>query len=137
MKQVSYSVEKCLKANVTVPGFNDLSVFLAELLELDKTASKQTHYEKLDDWLVPVYKLVRQRLKNFGFINGGAAHGIKQPTDADFWFLVYGVVNNVCYSPNLETQVSHHHSSAWERSQALIKDIQDIIEFKSSVTIMK
>ena len=132
MKEVSYSVEKCLKANVTKLGFDEVAVFFKELQELDKTACKETHYHKLDEWMDPVYKLVRARLESFGFVNASK----EQPVDAAFWWNVYAVVSHVCYSVHMKTSVARHHASAWERSQALIADIQDIIEFKSSVTIL-
>jgi len=107
-----------------------------EIIELDKTASKGWSYDRLDEWQDPVYKLIHARLKKYKFVNGGAAMGIKQPVDAEFWWGIYAVMSHVCYSVNMETEVVRHHASAWERSQALIKDIEDIIEFKSTETIL-
>ena len=69
----------------------------------------------------------------FGFINASP----KQHVDAAFWWLIYGLMSNVHFSLNLKTEVAYHHASAWERSQALMKDVEDIIEHKSKHTILK
>ena len=136
IRKFSYSVQKCLEANTSKMSFNDLNTFLVRLQELDAKASKKTHYEKLDEWLDTVYDFLHKQLNKYGFINGGAAMGKEQPTDAAFWWAVYNVMSSVIYSIHLKSVTEYHHSSAWERSQALMADIQDIIEFKPSKTKM-
>ncbi len=136
MRKVSYRVEKCLELETSVKSFNDLSIFLTELIELDETASKETHYHELDKWMDPVYGLIRKQLEKYGFIEAAPSKGKTQPMDAEFWWAIYAVLSSVCYSMHLKSQTAYHHSSAWERNQALMGDIQDIIELKSNETIV-
>jgi len=136
-KKIGYRVEEALKPEVGQQAFDDLTTYLELLESLRDTASKQTHYDKLDEWSDVVYGFVHDKLNEYGFINGGTAMGKKQPRDAEFWWKIYAVVSGVIYSPNLISRTAHHHSSAWERNEALIADITDIIELKSEETIIK
>jgi hypothetical protein len=135
MKEFSYRVEEALQAEVGQQAFDDLLKYLELLESLRETACKETHYEKLDEWNGKAYGFVHDMLKKHRFINGGAAMGLEQPRDANFWWMIYSVVSNVCYSRHLKTEVANHHASAWERNEALIADIRDIIEFKTEETI--
>ena len=131
MLKFSHRVVECLDVSTSVDSFNDLSKFLADLYELDKTASKGTHYDRLDVWLEAVNRGVRNNLEKYGFVNASK----EQNDDAAFWWLIYQVVGGVCHSVHMKTSVANHHASAWERNQALIKDVEDIITFKNEETI--
>jgi hypothetical protein len=135
MKTISHRVKEALETPVGFDAFQELTEFLELLRGLSKTASKQTHYHKLDEWSDAVYGFVHKMLDKYGFINGGAARGLEQLRDAEFWWKIYAIVGSVCYSPHLKTQVAWHHSSAWERNEALIADIEQLIENKPPTTI--
>jgi hypothetical protein len=72
---------------------------------------------------------VRNKLNKYGFINASP----EQNDDAAFWWLIYGLVNGACDSVYMKTTGSRHHASAWERNQALMADIEDIISFKNPI----
>ena len=133
MKEFSLIVEKSLEAKTSQESFDDLNGFLEGLQALDKIASKGTHYDRLSEWSDAVYAYVHNKLEKYGFIQASK----DQPVDANFWWLIYQVVGNVCYSVHMKSQTAVHHSSAWERNQALIADIEDILEFKSKDTIKR
>lgn len=105
---------------------SDVKQFKELLDELSETTSKETHYHNLDKWSDQAYGHVHDMLKKYGFKNGDVEANKKNP-DASFWWSIYGIVSFCIYSPNLETQVANHHSSAWERNEALRKDIQDLL----------
>lgn len=135
MKEFSYKVEKALQVEVGQQAFDDLLKYLELLESLRETACKETHYARLNEWSDKAYRFIHDMLKKYEFINGGAAMGLQQPRDAEFWWVMYALTTDVCYSRHLKTDVSNHHASAWERNEALIADIRDIIEFKSEETI--
>jgi hypothetical protein len=136
-KDFSYRVREAIATEVGLDAFQELTEFLELLRGLSKTASKQTHYHKLDEWSDAVYGFVHKKLEEHGFINAAPLKGLEQPRDAEFWWKVYAIVGSVCYSPHLKTQVAWHHSSAWERNEALMADISDLIENKPKETILK
>ncbi|RPI84081.1 MAG: hypothetical protein EHM34_04260 [Nitrosopumilales archaeon] len=126
---VSAALEDCIKCkDVSQQAYEDLLVFMAVLEGQRACASKDYHYKDLFYWDEAVYGFVRKMLTKYKFINGGAAMGLEQPADANFWWQVYGLVSNVCYSPNLHSKVASHHSSAFERNEALITDVQILME---------
>ena len=133
MKEFSHRVDKCLEAETSQESFDDLRGFLEGLQALDKIASKGTHYDRLSEWSDAVYAYVHNKLEKYDFIQASK----EQNQDATFWFLIYQVVGNVCYSKHMKSQTAVHHSSAWERNRALIADIEDILEFKSKDTIKR
>ena len=135
-KRIGYRVQEAIKTEVGLDAFHELTEFMELLRGLSETASKQTHYHKLDEWSDAVYGFVHEKLDKHGFINGGAAMGKEQPRDAEFWWKVYAIVGSIIYSPNLESKTEYHHSSAWERNEALMADISDLIENKPKETIV-
>jgi len=125
----SYSVEKCLNhEGVSEKCLSDLIPFKELLDSLEPTASKNTHYDRLDEWSDKVYEYVHDMLKKHGFVNGNMEANAKIP-DAGFWWKIYGVVSDVCYSSNLNKTalVATHHTSAYDRNEALRKDVDVII----------
>lgn len=123
----SHSVEICLShEGASDSCLKDMTPFKDLLDELDVTASKSTHYHKLDEWTSQVFGYVQEMLKKYDFKNGQPEVNEKNP-DASFWWKIYSVVSNVIYSTHLETKVSSHHSSAHDRNSALIKDVDVII----------
>ena len=134
---LSYRLKKALETPVGEQAFDDLKKYLEYLIGLRETACKETHYTRLDEWNVKAYGFIHKMLDKYGFINGGAAMSLEQPRDAEFWWGIYSVVSGVCYSRNLKTSVANHHASAWERNEALIADIEQLIEFKTKETILK
>lgn len=92
-------------------------------------ACKGTHYEKLNDWSDPTFQFVHDMLEKYGFKSGDMV-GNEKNVDALFWWKIYDVVSNVIYSLNMKLTVlvAIHHSSAFDRNEALKKDIQVIID---------
>lgn len=106
----------------------ELKSFQELLNNLRSTASKKTHYQQLDEWTDIVYGRIRDYLNQHGFINAGAALGLNQPPLADMWWAIYSVKSSIIYSHFLQTEVSDHHSSAYERNEALIKEVDEILK---------
>jgi len=104
---------------------------LVEFLEFlnNLNPSKKTHYQDLDIWSDEVYNFIRAKLEKHGFIQAAPLKGVEQPPKAKLWWLVYGLVGAVIHSPNLKTEVAHHHSSAFEQNEALKTDLKEIIIF--------
>jgi len=123
--EISNSLLECIEAvNVSSAAFDDLRAYEKWLVGLRETASKQTHYHRLSEWSDKSYGYIHKMLDKYGFINGGK----DQNSDAGFWWKVYGLLGSVCYSPHLRTRVAPHHSSAWERNEAMITDINILIK---------
>ena len=126
-KKISHRVEDAVKIEaVSDECKSDVNPFKELLDELSETASKKTHYENLDEWSDKVHEYVYDMLKKYGFKSGDVEANSKNP-EASFWWSIYGIVGACIHSPNLKTEVANHHASAWERNEALRKDIQDLI----------
>ena len=123
-KLISYPVEQCLSLPACEFAYNDLKPFYELLERLSHAACKYYFYEGLEVWSGHVYEYVRKMLDKYKFVSGGQF----QNADAEFWFGIYKVVSDVCYSPNLKTKTSIHQSSAWERNEALKADIKILID---------
>jgi len=120
----SYDMKECLDCvNVSNESLIDLSNYLNLINELSITASKNTHYEKLDEWSTLVYDYIHKMLNKYGFVQAVQ----EQNPDAEFWWCLYGLLSNIIYSPNLITEVSNHHSSAFERNEALKLDLEYLL----------
>ena len=133
--RMSYSVLETINAlsNASLDAVTDLQYFVGVLEKLRKTASKRTHYGDLNLWSNAVFGYVHDMLKKHKFVNGDPEANTLLP-DAMFWWKVYSIVSNVIYSPHLKSEVAYHHSSAYERNEALILEINDVL---SSITINK
>lgn len=93
-------------------------------LEESKTwASKTTHYFRLEDWWGPYNQILHKNIDKFGFING---YGPTTP-EGSFWWTIYQY--DPTNSPNLKTQVSTHHASAYERAVCAKDDLEFIYDF--------
>ena len=120
--KVSYSMSETLKLKTSSESLEDLNLFI-ELVEKQRNStSRNTHYDKLSDWNNPTYDFIRKMLNYYGFIQGEVEKN-KLNQDASFWWSLYQVVSNITYSPLLETEVSRQHSSAYERNEALYKEL--------------
>ncbi len=104
----------------------DLQKYQELLTSLSDTASKKTHYDNLNDWSDKAYGYIHDMLKKYGFKNGDVEANNKNP-DARFWWAVYGVLSSITYSPYLKTEVALHHSSAYERNEAMIQEVKTLI----------
>lgn len=105
----------------------DLFAYHALLKTLSNEASKNTHYDNLDAWSNKAYAYIHDMLKKYGFKNGDVEANNKN-TDARFWWTIYGVLSSITYSPFLKTDVSLHHSSAYERNEAMVQEIKSLIK---------
>jgi hypothetical protein len=125
----SYRVMEIRKmiAAVSIDALTDLQDFKLLVEKLRITASKKTHYQDLDKWSNEVHEYVGNMLKKYGFVNGNPEANALIP-DVSFWWNIYCLLSNVIYSPHLVSEVSSHHSSAFERNEALIKEIDDILK---------
>ena len=113
---------------------NPSDVELQDIMELKEmvknsfdTASKKTHYHNLDEWSKPIWNHIHEMLHKHGFISGDPEANLKN-LKASFWWGIYKIFSNIIYSPNLVTEVSLHHSSAWERNQAFHKELEILME---------
>ena len=113
--------------NISPSSIGKLREFFEFLQSLEKIASKNTHYDRLDDWNAHVDKFVHKALKEYGFKNGDAEHNDKHP-DIRFWWYIYGIVGSIYLSPNLETAGERHHSSAYDRNMALEVEVKHILD---------
>lgn len=125
----SYSVQETRKliGAASKEAVADLHTYKSLLENLRATASKKTHYQDLESWNHDVYEYVHNMLKKYGFVSGNPEANALIP-DASFWWKIYSVVSSVIYSPHLKSEVSAHHSSAFERNEALIGEINDILK---------
>ena len=105
----------------------DIKEYLSLIKELSNTASKKTHYDNLNVWSDAAYPFIHDRLKKYGFANGQPEVNKKNP-NASLWWMIYQLLSNITYSPNLRTEVSSHHSSAFERNEAMRMDLEKLIE---------
>jgi hypothetical protein len=112
--------------NVSDKCKHDLLVYLNLINELSKTASKKTHYVNLEEWTSSAYGFIHKMLKKYKFVNGDPEANSKLP-NASFWWNIFWILSSIQYSPNLNTNVEPHHSSAWERNEALKLDIEYIV----------
>ena len=120
--KVSHSMLETLKLKTSPESVEDLKLFIDLVETLRNRVSKQTHYHNLDEWTKPTFGFIHDMLKKYGFINGEPEIN-KLNKDATFWYGLNSVVSNITYSPLLETSVSLHHSSAFERNEALYKEL--------------
>jgi len=126
---ISAALQDCINCTGVSPeAYEDLLVFMTVLEAQQLVASKETHYVKLHAWSNAVNGFAHKTLMKHKFVNAGAIMGIEQPADANFWWHVYCLIANVCYSPNLHSKVADYHSSAYERNEALIEDLRILIE---------
>lgn len=132
MEQLSHRTKKFVLTLENVPKkcLEDLDVFKSLLESLRETASKKTHYHNLNEWNDKVYDFVHNKLSENGFKNGDPEANDKNP-GARFWWHVYGIVGGIHYSKHLKTDVANHHSSAYERNEALIAEIEDVLSYVS------
>jgi hypothetical protein len=105
---------------------DELKEFLVLAIELRNTASKHTHYKDLDSWSNKVYDFIHKKLKRHGFVNGEPELNRKN-LNASVWRAIYGGFGSIVYSPHLKTEVSLHHSSAFERNEALVLELDDLV----------
>ena len=114
-------LDASIEAKVAVTDFKRICIGMRD------TASKQTHYQNLDQWSGVVYGYIHKMLKKTGFKNGKPEENAKNPS-ATLWWTIYGEVSSITYSQYLQTKVARHHSSAWERNEALIMELDDLIK---------
>lgn len=106
---------------------DDLKGFYSLIIEQKSLASKNTHYDKLNEWSDPLYAYIHKMLQKYRFVNGNPEANKKLP-DALFWWGIYLCMSNVIYSLNLNTQVARHHASAWERNEVLVIEVLQLME---------
>lgn len=136
MNKISFRAEKAIKilSNASMDAVSNIHKFKTFLECLRNTASKKTHYDNITDYLNPVYEYVHNELANFGFVTGEPEINKKNP-DASLWWAIFGIVNSITFSPHLKTNVASHHASAYERNEALILELEVIINNISSCHI--
>lgn len=108
-------------------ALNDIKDYLEIITSLSDTASKKTHYDNLNEWSTKAYDFIHLSLKKYGFANGQPEVNKKNP-NALLWWNIYGMLSSITYSPNIRTEVSLHHSSAFERNEAMRMDLELLIK---------
>ncbi|EGQ8013296.1 hypothetical protein HFM15_001565 [Vibrio cholerae] len=58
-----------------------------------------------------------------GVINGDVEANKQKPL-VSLWFSMYSIWAHIIYSPNLNSEVADHHSSAKERKDALMMELE-------------
>ena len=123
----SYLTDEALSVlNVPKVVFTQLEVFYNLLKESSLKASKNTHYDRLNEWSDPIYEFIRKEMYTSGFINGNVEKTKEKPA-AEFWWIIYQLISGIHYSPFLKTTVSNHHASAFERNEALLNEIEYVL----------
>lgn len=127
-KSCSFWYEIYLKeiGNISKESLVSLNDFIKLTEDLKKVASKETHYHNLDIWMKPVYEFVNNELSRVGFRNVEIEYNDSYP-DIRFWWSIYRLLSSITYSPNLKSITEIHHSSAYERNDALNKDLKYIL----------
>ncbi len=115
--KLNYQIAECLDLDITLNCFNDLCIFHQWLTGAKDWASKDTHYQQLEGWWKPYNQFIHNCLNEYGFVDGVGAPN----DDAKLWWNIYGA--DPAWSPNLKTDVSNHHSSAYERNEVMILEI--------------
>ena len=108
---------------------DDIIGFISLINQQKNIASKNTHYDHLNKWSDVIYEYIRTMLKKYNFKNGEDNSSNK---DVFIWWKIYHLMSNIIYSPYLVTSVSPHHSSAFERNNALNDEINLIYEYFSN-----
>lgn len=117
---------KLVTVNLNEYHLKKLRDFYTLVVNLRMYASTKTHYDRLDEWSKPIYDFIHTMLDISEFANG---HPEKNTSsECIFWFTIYKLMSSIIYSPNLKTEVANHHSSAYERNEALIKELEYIME---------
>jgi len=113
--------------NVSNNAIKDVQGLLSICYSLRSTASHQGFYDGLKEWSTPIYDYIDNILKKYGFVNGDPEYNKRYP-DIQYWWGIYGMMNNIIYSPNLYTRYPNHHSTAYERNEALIVELEYLIK---------
>lgn len=111
--------------NPSTQLLHDVIGFEEILLEQLNVASKNGLYDRLDEWMDVVYGYISNMLNKNNFINGGP----NQNLYANFWWKIYSIPMNICFSPNLKGNYgnSNHHASAYHRNECLLFEIQYLL----------
>jgi hypothetical protein len=125
-KKISYAVRMISDVRgVSDKARRHLLKFIKLAESKQDSASKRTHYDRLNEWSDEIYDFIHEALKKFGFVNGDPVKNSENP-DASFWWGIYGMMSSLIYSRYLETKTANHHSSAYERNRALIMELYDL-----------
>ena len=127
--KISYQLEKCMEIDsISLSCYHELCNFAKWLQDACDWTDRRTHYQGLDEWLTPKNQIISKNLDKFGFINGKGSTN----NDSAFWWVIHQL--EPCYSLNLVTEVSSHHSSAWERNNCMLIEIEHLIsQFENKI----
>lgn len=107
----------------------DIQKWIADLEATVKDApvTERTHYEKLNEFLDPVYDFIHTSLRKFGFISGDQDKNRRNHPAMIIWW-VYGEVGNCIYRyPCIDSSIVNvacHHASSFHRQQAILNSIK-------------
>ena len=104
----------------------DVQEFINYCIELRKTASTEYFYDHITEYNNSIQDFIHKELKKYGFKNGNVEWCNSHP-DIAYWWEIYKMIDWIIYSPNLHTKTENHHSSAYERNEALIVELQYLI----------
>lgn len=117
---------KAIPNNPSIQLLHDVIGFEEILVKQQDVASKKGLYDGLDEWNDAVYHYIQKMLDKNGFING---HKDQNPY-ASFWWKIYPLPSNVCWSPNLKGDYdssTHHHATAYDRNECMLLEIQYLL----------
>lgn len=130
VKEIVMSFDKTAKESQ-----QDFKEFFELVKEQSVNASKRTHYDRLNEWSKPIWDRIHFLLEKYGFKNGEREENQKNP-NVVFWCFVYEMFSNIIYSPNLKTQTAHHHSSAYERNEAMIFELSEVFRINDDAELL-
>ncbi|ELP5902734.1 hypothetical protein QTV49_004778 [Vibrio vulnificus] len=99
------------------------------LIEVCKSLNptKKTHYAKLDEWIDPLSKFTTEKYLSHGFVNGNSEAN-KDCYPVRYWCRLDSLIVDIIWSPQLNSETSNHHSSAYSRNEAYIAELQLILK---------
>lgn len=123
--QISYRLKQIMEIeSISLDCYHQLFNLAMWLEEASEWASLNTHYQNLNDWADPLDKEIHKNLDRFVYSFFRDKNTI--PNDVRLWFEIYQL--DPCWSPNLVTKAEPHHSSAYERNQCLLMEINYLLE---------
>jgi hypothetical protein len=120
-----------LNSALEIKGINsewrkEVVEFIQLLNDLSMNTSRNGGYDRLDEWSSPVNDFIHKKLNKYKFVSGDPEANKKLP-DASFWWALYPLPTSIIHSVHLETKFANHHASAFERNEALICELKELL----------
>lgn len=120
-------IDDARNINASLEAKESVKELLSLCYKLRETASKNYGYDRLNEWSKPISDLISTILYRHGFKNGEKEYNDTLPDVVYIW-KVYETWTLIIYSPNLKTKVANHHASAYERNEAFIIELENLLK---------